>query len=326
LISEVLIYLLLAGNPKTILMKKWLLGILFFIVVFIAGYVALYWQNDIPLEVLKKKYCNEQSKFIEVNGQQIHYRDEGNGYPLVLVHGTSSSLHTWDAWVDELKNDFRIIRMDIPAFGITGETKERNYTVENYVKFIDDFTRALGVDTFYLAGNSLGGEITWNYAYTHPERVKKIILIDAAGYKRHNGTPLAFMIAQTPGLNKVMTKITPKRIIRQSMLGIYYDDNKVTDSVVTHYFEMLLRPGNRQAFADRVNVIKYEAEEKANLIKTQTLIQWGQYDTWILPEDAEKFKKDIAGSELKYYAAGHVPMEELPLETAKDAREFLLRN
>ena len=162
-------------------MKKWIFRILLLIVALIAGYTALYWQNDIPVETLKKKYCNEQSKFIEINGQEIHYRDEGSGYPLVLVHGTSSSLHTWDAWTNELKNDFRIIRMDIPAFGITGETKDRNYTIENYVKFIDAFTTALGVDTFYLAGNSLGGEITWNYAYSHPDRVKKIILIDAAG-------------------------------------------------------------------------------------------------------------------------------------------------
>ncbi|MGE0637034.1 MAG: alpha/beta fold hydrolase [Bacteroidia bacterium] len=306
-------------------MKKWLLRILIFIVVLIGGYTAFYWQNDIPLETLKKKYCNEQSKFIEINGQQIHYRDEGSGYPLVLVHGTSSSLHTWDAWVNELKDDFRVIRMDIPAFGITGETKERNYTIENYVKFIDDFTTALGVDTFYLAGNSLGGEITWNYAYTHPERVKKMILIDAAGYKRTGPTPLAFIIAKNNVLNKVMKKVTPKRIIEKSMHDIYYDDSKVTDSVVTHYFEMLLRPGNRQAFADRVKVIKYEAEEKVNKIKTPTLIQWGKYDTWIVPEDAERFKKDIVGSEVKYYEAGHVPMEELPEETAKDAKDFLLK-
>lgn len=306
-------------------MKKWLLRIILFISVIIAGYTALYWQNDIPLETLKQKYCNEQSKFIEINGQQIHYRDEGSGYPLVLVHGTSASLHTWDAWTNELKNDFRVIRMDIPAFGITGETKERNYTIENYVKFIDDFTSALGVDTFYLAGNSLGGEITWNYAYEHPEKVKKMILIDAAGYKRANGKPLAFVIAQTPILNKVMTKITPKRIIKKSMIDIYYNDSKVTDSLVTHYYELLLRPGNRQAFADRVKVINYEADNKANKIKTPTLIQWGKYDTWIVPENAEKFKKDIVGSEVRYYDAGHVPMEELPVETAKDARLFLLK-
>ncbi len=306
-------------------MKKWLLRILIFIVALIGGYTALYWQNDIPLETLKKKYCNEQSKFIEINGQQIHYRDEGSGYPLVLIHGTSSSLHTWDAWTNELKKDFRVIRMDIPAFGITGATKERDYTIENYVKFIDEFTSAIGIDTFHLAGNSLGGEITWNYAYSHPERVKKMILIDAAGYKRTGSTPLAFIIAKNGLLNKVMTKVTPKRIIEKSMRDIYYDDTKVADSVVTHYFEMLLRPGNRQAFADRVKVIKYEAEEKVNKIKTPTLIQWGQYDNWILPEDAEKFKKDIVGSEVKYYAAGHVPMEELPAETAKDAKDFLLK-
>ena len=306
-------------------MKKWIFRILLLIVALIAGYTALYWQNDIPVETLKKKYCNEQSKFIEINGQEIHYRDEGSGYPLVLVHGTSSSLHTWDAWTNELKNDFRIIRMDIPAFGITGETKDRNYTIENYVKFIDAFTTALGVDTFYLAGNSLGGEITWNYAYSHPDRVKKIILIDAAGYQRTGPTPLAFIIAKNPVLNKLMKKITPKRLIKKSLIDIYYDDSKVSDSVVTHYYEMLLRTGNRQAFSDRVRVIKYEAEEKVNKIKTPTLIQWGKYDNWVLPEDAEKFKNDIAESVVKYYEAGHVPMEELPEETAKDAKDFLLK-
>ena len=306
-------------------MKKWLLRLLLLIIVLIAGYTALYWQNDIPLEILKKKYCNEQSKFIEIDGQQIHYRDEGNGYPLVLIHGTSSSLQTWDAWTNELKNDFRVIRLDIPAFGITGETKERNYTIENYVKFIDDFTTALGIDTFYLAGNSLGGEITWNYAYSHSARVKKMILIDAAGYKRTGPTPLAFIIAKNSVLNKIMKKVTPKRLIKKSLIDIYHDDSKVTDELVNHYYEMLLRPGNRQAFSDRVRVIKYEAEDKVNKIKTPTLIQWGKYDNWILPEDAEKFKNTIEGSELKYYDAGHVPMEELPAETAKDAKDFLLK-
>jgi len=306
-------------------MKKWLFRIFLLIVLFVAGYVALYWQNDIPLETLKKKYCNEQSKFIEINGQQIHYRDEGNGYPLVLIHGTSSSLHTWDGWSKELQNDFRVIRMDIPAFGLTGETKERNYTIENYVKFIDEFTHALGIDTFYLAGNSLGGEITWSYAYAHPGKVKKMILIDAAGYKRTGPTPLVFTLAKIPFLDKIMTKITPKRLVKKSILEVYYDDSKVTDEMVTRYYEILLRPGNRQAFADRVRVIHYEAEGKTNSIKTPTLIQWGEYDKWILPEDAEKFKKDIEGSEVKYYPAGHVPMEEMPVETAKDVKEFLLK-
>ena len=93
----------------------------------------------------------------------------------------------------------------------------------------------------------------------------------------------------------------------------------------TSYWHLPDRPGNRQAFADRVRVIHYDAEEKVNKIKTPTLIQWGKYDEWILPADAEKFHKDIVGSDLKYYDAGHVPMEELPQETARDAKEFLLK-
>lgn len=306
-------------------MLKWLKYLFLFLVGAIAAYVIAYWTDDIPLETLKKKYCNEESKFLDLNGLQVHYRDEGKGFPLVLIHGTSASLHTWDGWTNELKNDFRIIRMDIPAFGLTGETKERNYTIENYVKFIDDFTHALGVDTFYLAGNSLGGEITWSYAYAHPEKVKKMILIDAAGYKRAGSMPIVFKLAKIPLLDKVMTKITPKNLVEKSIHEVYFDDSKISAELVTRYYELLLRPGNRQAFADRVKVINFEAQGKTSSIKTPTLIQWGQYDKWILPEDAEKFKKDIEGADVKYYPTGHVPMEELPLETARDAKAFLLK-
>lgn len=306
-------------------MKKWIRLLLIFIVGIIAGYIAIYWADDIPLETLKEKYANEQSKFIELNGQQVHYRDEGSGPVLILVHGTSSSLHTWDGWVNELKNDFRVVRMDIPAFGLTGETKERQYTIDNYVKFIDEFTGALGIDTFFLAGNSLGGEITWAYTYAHPEKVKKQILIDAAGYKRSGPVPLVFKIAKMPGADIIMSKVTPKRLVKKSLTDVFYDDEKVTDEMVDRYFELLRRPGNRKAFGERVKAIKYEAEGKVNTITTPTLIQWGKYDKWILPEDAEKFKQDIAGSEVIYYEAGHVPMEELPVITANDARAFLLK-
>lgn len=81
--------------------------------------VILY-EPDIPLEELKAKYANAQSKFIEIDGLQVHYRIEGEGEPFVLVHGTGSVLQSWDGWAQLLSPHFKIIRMDIPAFGLTG--------------------------------------------------------------------------------------------------------------------------------------------------------------------------------------------------------------
>ena len=83
---------------------------------------------DISVEDLKKEYTNEQSQFIEVDEINVHFRDEGEGFPIVLIHGTEASLHTWDAWTDELKKTNRVIRMDLPAFGITGPNKNADYS------------------------------------------------------------------------------------------------------------------------------------------------------------------------------------------------------
>jgi len=90
-----------------------IIGLLTVVISFLFGY------QDIPLEDLKAKYAKEPSSFIAVNGMQVHFRDEGkskNSIPLVMLHGTGSSLHTFNDWAIQLKRDYRIIRMDLPAF------------------------------------------------------------------------------------------------------------------------------------------------------------------------------------------------------------------
>ena len=68
------------------------------------------------------KYTNQHSRFVVLNGAMVHYRDEGNGYPIIMLHGAFSSLHTYNAWAEELKQDFRVIRYDLLGFGLTGKT------------------------------------------------------------------------------------------------------------------------------------------------------------------------------------------------------------
>ena len=117
-----------------------------------------------------------------MDGLSVHYRDEGAGPPLLLLHGTGSSLHTWDAWTDALRGHFRVIRMDLPGFGLTGPNRDDDYRIERYVEFVEAFRRRLGLESFALAGNSLGGEIAWSYTVAHPDRVSALVLVDPAGY------------------------------------------------------------------------------------------------------------------------------------------------
>ena len=101
---------------------------------------------DISLEELKKKYANKDSKFINIDGLNVHYRDEGQGFPIVLIHGTAASLHTWDDWTKELSKSYRVIRMDIPAFGLTGPNESSDYSIPFYTKFVDSFLNKIEID------------------------------------------------------------------------------------------------------------------------------------------------------------------------------------
>jgi pimeloyl-ACP methyl ester carboxylesterase len=303
-------------------MKKLLPFIYLLGVAFIALLFSQF-QPDKTVEELKVNYTDSRSKFIEVDGMQVHYCVEGKGSPLVLIHGTSSSLHTWEDWNTILKDHYTIIRMDIPGFGLTGPQPENNYSIEYYTEFINKFTQKIGLDTFYLAGNSLGGFISWHYALNYPEKVKKLILVDAAGYPKDK-IPALFKFARMPILPDIMKTFTPKILIEKNLKQVYFDDSKITDDLVQRYFDLSLRTGNRDAFIHRVKAGFSSHYDEIKNIKTPTLIQWGKHDDWIPLKDAVQFNKDISGSILKVYDnAGHVPMEEIPLETAKDVLYFL---
>ena len=303
---------------------RWLL---IAIALLISVFVAASYHADIPVDDLRAEFTNQESQFIDVLGMSVHYRDEGSGPLLVLIHGTAASLHTWDGWVDALQDDFRIVRLDIPAFGLTGPDPTGDYSIDRYVEFLEAFASALNLESFALAGNSLGGEIAWRYALAHPQRVNRLVLVDAVGYARSEGQKenLAFKLARTSGFKTVMSKITPRFLYRQGLLEVYGHASKVTEELVDRYFRLSLREGNRRAFAERVIAAQVPIKGDVRNITQPTLILWGADDLWIPLDHGRNFARDIAGSQLVVYpGVGHVPMEEIPEQSAADTRTFLL--
>jgi pimeloyl-ACP methyl ester carboxylesterase len=284
--------------------------------------------SDKSVAELKVKYALPNSKFIDVDGMPVHFVDEGSlndSIPLVLLHGTGSNLHTWDGWLQILKSDHRIIRMDLPAYGLTGPNKNNDYSAKAYIDFLYKFLTKINVKKCYLAGNSLGGKIAWEYTLAHPNDVKKLVLIDAAGYPMASKTvPLVFRLAQNKLLSKIFLKITPKFIIKKSLLDVYDDDSKVTETLIDQYHDMATREGNRAAFLSKRNRAGDDSYKNITKIKQPTLILWGAGDKWITPDNAYKFQKDLSNDTLIIYKnMGHVPMEEAPNETANDVLQFL---
>ncbi len=290
---------------------------------------VLFGYRDIPIEQLKSKYAPAPSSFIAVDGMDVHFRDEGNmtdSIPLVFIHGTGSSLHTFDGWADTLKKDYRIVRMDLPGYGLTGQFPDRNYSIDNYVEFLKNFLSSLEIKKCRLAGNSLGGNIAWNFTLQHPEMVDKLILIDAAGYPMTSKSiPIAFEIAQIPFLNNLFTFISPRFIVEASVKNVYADKTKVTDELVDRYFELSLRKGNRQAFIDRLAMPRYKnTYVDIKHIEQPTLVLWGEEDLLIPVEKAYQFHKDLPNDTLVIIkGAGHIPMEESPNKSLKPLISFI---
>ncbi|MBW8048849.1 MAG: alpha/beta hydrolase [Cytophagales bacterium] len=278
------------------------------------------------MEKLKEKYINEHSRFMDIDGIQVHYRDEGEGFPLLLLHGAFSSLHTFDDWAHALAKDYRIIRLDLPGFGLTGSTAATDYTRDTYMSCLHTFLQNLGIEQCDIAGSSLGGWIAWEFVLEYPASIRKMILIGSAGYIERKDFPLPFKMAQTPFLNKLIKYITPRNMVERFLKEVYCDQTKITDQIIDRYQDLFLMDGNRDAFISIANTKFERNEEDIKNIKSPALILWGAEDKWIPLEHAHRFKNELPNAELIVYEeVGHIPMEEIPGQSARDVKAFLTK-
>jgi pimeloyl-ACP methyl ester carboxylesterase len=248
----------------------------------------------------------------------------------VLLHGTSASLHTWDGWTKALRGTHRVIRLDLPAFGLTGPFSGRfagqTYTGANYAAFVLAVLDRLGVQRFAIAGNSLGGEVAWRIAALAPQRVSKLVLVDAAGYPLAGANiPLGWQVARLPVLGRLTEHFLPRPVIVQGLVAVYGDPAKISEPLVDRYFELTLREGNRAALVQRAQTWSpAEGVAKVTGVTAPTLVLWGGRDRIIPPANAQRFAGDIAGAKVVMFDdLGHVPQEEDPGRTVAAVVDFL---
>lgn len=311
----------------------WVLRILGALLLLTSLALALTRAPDLPVESLVGRYAPPPSDFVEVRGQVVHLRDEGrrdDPEPIVLIHGTSASLHTWEGWVRALKPARRVITFDLPGFGLTGPFDGAyapdDYRGETYARFVIDLLDHLRVERAVLGGNSLGGEVAWRTAVLAPARVARLILVDPAGADFvPQSLPLGFVVARTPGLNRLAGWMLPREVVQGSVENVYGDPARVTPELVERYYQLTLREGNRRALRIRMEQLEPGAGiEGLKTIRAPTLILWGGRDRLIPPSVARVFTESIEGSRLvEFPGLGHVPHEEDPAATVGAVREFL---
>ena len=284
-------------------------------------------------ETLVARWAPPPSDFIDVKGQAVHLRDQGpraDAAPIVLLHGTAASLHTWEGWASALSKERRVITLDLPGFGLTGPFAGQ-YTPDDYrgdtlARFVIDVLDQLGVPRFIIGGNSLGGEVAWRIASLVPGRVQRLILVDASGTAfQPDSVPLGFVIARLPVVRHLGEYLLPRALVAQGVMNVYGDPGRVTSDLVDRYYELTLREGNRRALGLHLQQLAPGTDSaRIAALKLPTLILWGERDHLIPLTQASEFKRLIAGSELVVFdGLGHVPQEEDAPRTLGEVRRWL---
>lgn len=294
---------------------------------------ALYVRPDLPRERLVAQYANEESETLALaDGARAHLRDEGprDAPVLVLLHGYASSLQTWDGWAAALATQYRVIRFDFPGHGLTQAPAQADVSVPGLVDFADRVLAARGIERFALAGNSMGGHVAWRYALAHPEKVSALILVDAVGVPEDPARMARLAGARAmfanPALRSALRYVENRSLMEQGFRAMVGDDALVTKAFVERHLQLARAPGNRALQLRIPAVQSYDAlaAQKLGEILRPTLILQGELDPLAPLAVAQAFDRLIPSSELIVYkGVGHIPQEEIPQASARDAAAFL---
>ncbi|MDX6692584.1 MAG: hypothetical protein QOF02_187 [Blastocatellia bacterium] len=254
-----------------------------------------------------------------VYGVKIHYVEAGSGPVVILLHGLGGNSTNWAFNINALAQNYRVIVPDQIGFG-RSDKPLINYHVATYVDFLDGLYKQLKIERASLVGNSMGGWVAAAYALAHPEKVERLVLVDAAGF----APPADFDV-------RLLSKLNPstRDDMKQLAALVFYNKQLFTsDAIVDQMLAARIAAGDgytiqrlNESIARREDML----DNRLAAIKQPTLIIWGRADGLTpLAEYGERFKREINGSQLLVFEqCGHVPQVEKSAEFNAAVLKFL---
>ena len=312
-------------------------GILLIVVIAIFIFSGIHF--DIPRGELEEKYAIGSSQFLDLSdGTRIHFRDEGNkkNPTIILLHGFNGSLFNFDRLAPLLVEDYRLVSLDLPGFGLTGAIPSSDYSTENFMDTVTALTKHLGIESFSIAGNSMGGGVAWRYALNNPRKIESLILIASSGVmteedlkkfaERKDNSPIVWRLMNSETLKTFLHYYTPKFFATQGLKASVYDQKLANNEHAMQFHDLVLLEGSRNAILSMSmgSRSKMYGPESLSQIKAPTLVIHGEEDNIIPFERSLIFEQHIDKVESKIYPRiGHLPMYEAPNKTANDIKSFL---
>jgi pimeloyl-ACP methyl ester carboxylesterase len=273
---------------------------------------------------LAKKY--PEKKFVQTDGVSLHYEQEGLGKPLVLLHGLPTSYLLWRNIAPALTYGNTVYTLDLMGFGLSEKPQNLTYSLDTYVGQLGKFLENFHLDNPILVGHDIGGVIAATYALRNPDKVRKLVLMDAPLYSA--APPLAVRLLRTRVIGDLFTG---DWFLQRFLRGGVVKPAAMTDTILNDYLKPYHDdPGARVALLKSVRELNLrpllEGEIQANLgkIRVPTLIMWGSDDPYVPLDFAKKLKDDIPNSELYVVLqSGHYIQEERPEDVRAALKEFI---
>ena len=242
---------------------------------------------------------------------EYRYIDEGQGETLLLLHGLFGALSNWAGVINHFKSMYRVI---IPLMPIH-DMPIKEAGCEGLTVFIEGFVDYIGLDTFSVIGNSLGGHVALIYTLRHPEKIQRLILTGSSGLFENS-----------------MGGSYPKRgnyeFIKERVEYTFYDPKTASKELVDEVFEITNSiPKVMRIIAIAKSAQRNNMAKDIVHIKAPTLLIWGLNDTITPPEVGHEFNRLIQGSTLRFIdKCCHAPMMERPTEFNEILTEWLNQN
>jgi pimeloyl-ACP methyl ester carboxylesterase len=284
------------------------------------------WTPDKSKAELEKTYSSPQNAYVGALGVNIHYQDTGpskNSIPILFLHGFGSSLQTWDAWSKDLSNEYRVISVDLPGFGLTGEDPSGIYTDMRSVEVLEAFLKELQIPKVVLVGNSMGGKFAWQFAARFPNQVAKLVLISPDGYASP-GIKYGKK-TEVPAIAQLYRYFFSKTFLAMNLEPAYANPKTLNEDLVNRYYDLMLAPGVRGAILARMQqTVLQDPVPSLAAIQVPTLLIWGEKDAFIPIANSNDYLKVMPNAKrVSLPNIGHLPQEEQPAIGLAALKEFL---
>ena len=285
----------------------------------------LAWTPDLPREQLLQSYAKAGTAELVVGVQPYFIQDTGprEAPTIVLLHGFGASLQTWDAWGSELEKQWRVVRIDVAAFGLTGPAVNQDYSDEADVVRLLALFDQLDLQQAIVGGHSMGGRIAWNFAAAHPQRVSHLVLVSPDGFPDPSSTSeQTYKVSPWLGLMKYSL---PAWALRMGVAPAYGDEKLLTADTMRRYQDMMRAPGVRAALIERMHQTRNsDPVPRLQSLKMPVLLVWGEKDAFIPISNAQDYLQAIPHATLATIPeAGHVVHEEAPMASVQAMKVFL---